>query len=118
MMCEFTTVARVGEIPEGSGITVEVNGRSVAVFYDRGEYHAIDGLCPHMGAPLADGQLENGVVACYWHGWRFQICDGTWCDNRRIKIDHFEVRVVDDAIQVRVPPKEQGIPGTNGEPGA
>ena len=28
------------------------------------------------------------------------MTDGTWCDNPRIKTEVFEVRVVDDEIQV------------------
>ena len=52
------------------------------------------------------GDLQDGVVTCPWHAWRFQVCDGTWCDNRRIKIDHFDLRVVGEEIQVRVRPKE------------
>ena len=104
-MSDFSTVASVEEIPEGTGVAYEINGRMVAVFNDRGQYCAIDDLCPHMGASLSAGQLEDGVVACTWHGWRFRVCDGTWCDNKRVKIDSFEVRVVDGMIQVRVPPK-------------
>ena len=104
-MSDFSTVARADEIPEGTGVAFEVNGRMVAVFNDRGQYCAIDDLCPHMGAPLSAGQLEDGIVTCTWHGWRFRVCDGTWCDNKRIKIDSFEVRVVDGMVQVRVPPK-------------
>lgn len=104
-MCEFETVARVGDIPEGTGLTVEVNGRMVAVFNNGGHYEAIDDLCPHMGASLAGGELQGGVVTCPWHAWRFRVNDGTWCDNPRIRIDSFEVRVVGEEIQVRVPPK-------------
>jgi nitrite reductase (NADH) small subunit/3-phenylpropionate/trans-cinnamate dioxygenase ferredoxin subunit len=46
------------------------------------------------------------VVTCPWHAWRFDICDGTWRDNPKIKIDAFEVRVEGDEIQVRVTEKE------------
>jgi len=103
-MSEFTTVAKVGAIAEGRGETFTVDGRLVAVFLENGQYFAIDDLCPHMGASLGAGEVIDGVVACPWHAWRFKVCDGTWCDNPRIKIDSFEVRVVDDEIQVRVSP--------------
>ena len=98
----FTPVARVGEIPVGEGRTFEVAGRLVAVFHDGMRYHAMDDLCPHMGASLGAGEVHDGVVACPWHAWRFRVCDGTWCDNPKLKIDRFEVRVVGDEIQVRV----------------
>jgi len=102
-MSEFVTVAKVGAILEGRGATFEVGGRLVAVFYDRDGYHAIDDLCPHMGASLGDGELHDGIVTCPWHAWRFKVGDGTWCDNPKVKIDSFEVRIVGDEIQVRVP---------------
>lgn len=102
-MSEFVTVAKVGAIPPGKGDTFAVNGRLIAVFNDAGNYFAIDDLCPHMGASLGAGDVEHGMVACPWHAWRFRICDGTWCDNPRIKIDAFEVRVVGDEIQVLAP---------------
>ena len=106
-MADFTTVAKVGDIPVGRGMAYPVNDRVIAVFNDGGQYFAIDDCCPHMGASLADGELQQSVVACPWHAWRFDVRDGTWCDNRRIKIDRFELRVVDDMIQVRVPDPPQ-----------
>ena len=105
-MTDFITVAKVGEIPEGGGMAYPVNGRMVAVFNDAGQYTAIDDFCPHMGASLAGGYMENGVVACPWHAWRFCVKSGTWCDNPKIKIDAFAVRIVEHEIQVLVPPKE------------
>ena len=104
-MTDFVTVAKTGDIPAGSGQAFAVNGRMVAVFNEDGKFSAIDDFCPHMGASLAGGWLENGTVTCPWHAWRFKTCDGTWCDNPKIKTDAFEVRVVGDEIQVRVPPK-------------
>jgi nitrite reductase (NADH) small subunit len=109
-MTDFVTVAKVGDIQEGNGLAYAVNGRMVAVFLEGGNYFAIDDFCPHMGASLAGGYVEKGTVACPWHAWRFCIRDGTWCDNPKIKTDSFEVRVVNDEIQVKVPPKTSGIP--------
>ena len=106
-MSKFVTVARVGAIPEGQGATFAVGDRLVAVFNRKGSYFAIDDLCPHMGASLGAGQLdEEGIVTCPWHAWRFDVNDGTWCDNRRLKIGAFQVRVEDDEIQVQLPSSE------------
>lgn len=107
-MSEFITVAKEGDIPEGQGQAFPVAGRMAAVFLENGEYHAIDDFCPHMGASLAGGPLEQGVVACPWHNWRFDVKDGTWCDNPKISVDCFEVRVQDGDIQVRAKAKPDG----------
>ena len=96
----FVAVAKCEDIPVGEGRSFAVDGRMIAVFNDGGEFFAIDDLCPHMGASLGDGYLEDGVVACPWHAWRFRVCDGTWCDNPKVGIDHFPVRIVDGNIEV------------------
>jgi len=101
-MSEFRTVCKVGDITEGEGRAFEVGNKLIAVFLERGQYFAIDDVCPHMGASLAGGYVENGVVACPWHAWRFCLTDGTWADYRKIKIGCYPVRVVEDQIQVQV----------------
>jgi nitrite reductase (NADH) small subunit len=103
-MPEFHTVAKVGEIPEGAGRAFAVDGTVVAVFRVGGEYTAINDICPHMGASLAEGCVEGTAVTCSWHGWRFSVKDGTWLDNPRAKIGNpsYPVRVVEDEIQVLI----------------
>jgi nitrite reductase (NADH) small subunit len=115
-MDEFVTVAKAGSIPEGQGGTFVVEGRLIAVFYEKGQYHAIDDLCPHMGASLGAGEVRDGVVTCPWHAWRFSVCDGTWRDNPKLKVQHYEVRVEGDEIKVRVPEAASGRTG-EGESG-
>ncbi|RIK81000.1 MAG: nitrite reductase [Planctomycetota bacterium] len=103
-MSDFVTVAKVGSIPPNQGGTFTVGDRLVAVFLVDGVYHAIDDICPHMGASLGAGYVDNGVVYCPWHAWRFRVCDGAWCDNPNPKLGvaSHEVRVVGDEIQVRI----------------
>ncbi len=100
----FIPVAKVGDIPAGEGRTFAVGERLVALFFDGVAYSAIDDLCPHMGASLGSGPLTDGVVTCPWHAWRFRLSDGAWCDNAALRVEVFDVRVVGDAIEVRVPP--------------
>ena len=104
-MSDFITVAKVGEIPDGEGRAFKVGEAMVAVFNDGGTYRAIDDMCPHAGASLASGCYENQSVTCPWHAWRFNVCDGTFCDSPRLKIDVFDVQVSGDEIQVSRLPK-------------
>ena len=101
-MAEFHRVCRVGELAEGQARTVEVGRKLIAVFRQGGAYYAIDDVCPHMGASLAGGHVEKGIVTCPWHAWRFRLADGAWADNPRIKIGCYPVRVEGDEIQVQV----------------
>lgn len=107
----FQTVFREGEIPEGRGRVAEVAGRVVAVFRENGKYFALDDVCPHMGASLGDGGVENGVVTCPWHAWRFRLADGAWADSPRVKTGCYRVRVVGEEIQVEVNEAARPSPG-------
>jgi NAD(P)H-dependent nitrite reductase small subunit len=101
-MADFTTVCQADQIPLGEAKTVEVKGKLIAVFHLPEGFHAIDDVCPHMGASLSEGIVEGNIVTCPWHAWRFRVTDGVWADNPRIKIGCYPVRVEDGQIQVQV----------------
>jgi len=101
-MMEFYPVCRVGELSEGEARMVQAADKLIAVFCHQGQYFAIDDTCPHMGDSLSRGYVENGIVTCPWHAWRFRLADGAWADNPRIKIGSYPIRLVDGEIQVQV----------------
>src|SRR4051812_49667489 len=67
------TVAKASEIPEGGSVVVSVRQKDVAIFRINGVFQAIDDMCPHMGASLSGGFVEDGCVTCPWHYWRFRV---------------------------------------------
>ena len=40
---------------------------------EEGRYGLLDRHCPHRGADLAFGRLENGGLRCSFHGWLFDV---------------------------------------------
>ncbi len=104
-MSEFIAVAKLGDIPSGEGRTYPVNGKMVGIFFIDDAYFAINDACPHMGASLASGYVEDGAVTCPWHAWRFCIKDGSWLDNPKspLRTDCYELKVEGDDILVNVP---------------
>lgn len=77
----FFPVADAASLRPGEGRTVFLCGREYALFNVAGEFHAIDNECPHRGAPLGAGLLENGKVYCPLHGWSFDPKTGA-CETR------------------------------------
>ena len=94
--------AKIGSIPDGEGRSFTVGERMIAVFLSGGQYYAIDDTCPHRGASLGTGHVEDGVVTCPWHAWRFKVRDGTWVDNPKLQVPCYKVRIENDEIQVLV----------------
>jgi nitrite reductase/ring-hydroxylating ferredoxin subunit len=102
-MPDFVTVARVADLPEGASRAYQVGTKTIALFHEPGgAFRALDDYCPHMGASLAEGSIEDGVVTCPWHGWQFRLADGTWVNSPKLKTGCYEVRVVGDEVQVKV----------------
>jgi 3-phenylpropionate/trans-cinnamate dioxygenase ferredoxin subunit len=79
-MAEGIEVAKVGDIPDDEAIVVPriTTGAldDIAVFYDGGEYFALDNTCSHEQASLAEGWIEDGKVECPLHGASFCLKDG------------------------------------------
>ena len=75
-MARFVEVCGVGEIEEGRAVAVEVDGLRIAVFRDRGSFHALLGRCPHAGGAMGHGWVEDGEAVCPLHRWRFRLATG------------------------------------------
>ncbi len=73
---DLVRVASIADIPEDSGLCVSVSARQVALFRHDGAVFAIGNICPHQGAPLAEGFHEDGFVECPMHGWQFDVRTG------------------------------------------
>ncbi|MBV9121975.1 MAG: non-heme iron oxygenase ferredoxin subunit [Planctomycetes bacterium] len=99
----FIKVATVQEVPPGRGKEVLVNGRQVAIFNANGTFYAIGNVCPHRGAPLAEGELEGTQVCCPWHAARFDVTTGQYLSPpARSDVPAYPVQVVGEEIQIEV----------------
>ena len=56
------------ELPPGTCREVVAAGKVFAVYNVDGQFHVLDGICPHAGGPLGKGTLRGDVVTCPWHG--------------------------------------------------
>jgi nitrite reductase/ring-hydroxylating ferredoxin subunit len=101
-MAGFVKLATLDEIPVGSALEVEHEGRVYALFNIDGMISAIDGICPHQGGPLADGELCGTTVTCPWHGWQFDVCTGKTPLGPKIKQAVYEVKVEGQDVLVGV----------------
>jgi nitrite reductase (NADH) small subunit len=101
-MSQWVQVARVADLPPGSGREVVAGDRIVALYNVAGEFFALDGVCPHQGGPLGKGNLQGCIVTCPWHGWQFDVRDGQFQLSKSIVQPKFNVRIVGDDIEVEI----------------
>lgn len=101
-MSEFSSVAKVSDVPSGEGRVVEAKGTAVALFNVEGSFHAIDNTCLHRGGPLGDGICDGMTVTCPWHGWQYNVASGECLNMPGEAVECYEVRVEGDEVQVKV----------------
>ena len=103
---QYVTVAKLSELEPGTCRSIELRQIGLALFNVNGEIFALDNTCPHAGGPLGEGDLEGDIVKCPWHGWKFNVRTGQRIRNpgQEWTVQSYEVRIIDGAIQVLVPP--------------
>jgi nitrite reductase/ring-hydroxylating ferredoxin subunit len=65
---------------------VELAGRPWRIVELDGALVVHAGVCPHSQGPLEETVVENGVIECPWHGYRFDLRTGTSCDGRGLRL--------------------------------
>ena len=101
-MSNWIRIASVEQCPPGNACEFVVADRIIALFNVDGEFHALDGVCPHQGGPLGKGKLVGCIVTCPWHGWQFDVQTGQHQTSASLLHPRFPVRVEGESVLVDV----------------
>ncbi len=71
------TAARLDDIPDGGMLRITVEKRPILLCRQQEWVFAVGAICPHRGAPLEAGRLSGALLACPWHGARFDVRTGS-----------------------------------------
>jgi nitrite reductase/ring-hydroxylating ferredoxin subunit/DNA-directed RNA polymerase subunit RPC12/RpoP len=99
---EYTYLGPVREIPIHSAKVFRVGNRDIAVFRTPEECFALKNQCPHHGFDLHTGQLENGMIRCSGHGFRFDLRSGKCDRNPALIASTYDLKIQGDELFVRL----------------
>jgi nitrite reductase/ring-hydroxylating ferredoxin subunit len=102
----WVRVAALAELSFAPGALVAFAGREFAVFPTPGgptPYRALPDSCPHAGAALHDADLQGHVLACLWHGWRFDVRTGACLTDPADNLPSYPGRAVDGHLELDLP---------------
>src|SRR5215211_5527081 len=90
----YVYVANTRDI-EGAGgcLSVTVEKHTVAIFFHDSKIYAVDNRCPHMGFPLNQGTVKDGILTCHWHHARFDLMNGGTFDQWAGDVTSFPVEI-------------------------
>ena len=102
-MTQYVKIAKVSDIPEGSGRSFTVNDEEIAVFKIEGKLYAIDDTCTHSYASLANGTVCGHDVECPLHSGRFCVKTGQAKSPPVLEaVNTYPVRIIDDDIEIEI----------------
>ncbi|WP_227377001.1 Rieske (2Fe-2S) protein [Haladaptatus halobius] len=106
----FVRVADADELRDEGRLLVNRGGRSLALFYHEGEFRAVNNRCPHMGFPLSDGSVDDGILTCHWHHARFELSCGDTFDPWADDVQAYPIEERDGDVYVDLHPEPDESP--------
>lgn len=111
--------AEIGEIAVGDCKILNIKGKSIGIYYNGEEYHAIRNVCPHQQVELCKGTFtgtnipskpheyiygkEGEVLVCPWHAWEFDIHTGkSLAEPNKYKVKVYNVSVENNKVMVHI----------------
>jgi nitrite reductase/ring-hydroxylating ferredoxin subunit len=107
---EYVPAADLDELEREGRVLVNRGGHAIALFHDEGEVRAVDNRCPHMGFPLTEGTVDDGILTCHWHHARFELGCGDTFDPWADDVPTYPVEVRDGEVYVRPEPQRDKPP--------
>lgn len=88
------------DVPHLEGRRVVINGFYVGVFNTEEGFYAIGEVCPHMGGPLADGDVAATTVSCPLHARKIEMKTGVVQNDDLSRVLTFPVKVEEGKVLV------------------
>jgi nitrite reductase/ring-hydroxylating ferredoxin subunit len=104
---EWVRVADVADVPEGSGLRIDLFDEPVALWNVDGKLYATADTCTHEEASLSEGDLWGEVIECPLHGAQYDVRTGAvLCLPAIFPIATYPLKVEDGAVYVEWREKE------------
>tara|TARA_B100000029_G_scaffold198492_1_gene196609 strand:- start:44034 stop:44339 length:306 start_codon:yes stop_codon:yes gene_type:complete len=99
----YIKAADLDELQPGQTKLVSNEGTEVVLCNVDGQYYAVDNFCPHMGAPLCEGELDGSDLWCPFHGASFDVKTGDVLTPPAYEnLKCFPVRLTDEGIEIEI----------------
>lgn len=110
------TVARASVLEPYGKALVKVGPSGIAIFRQGEQLFALEDRCPHSGASLCVGRVEDGHLRCPAHGLRFRLTDGLLAGSdpgseaSSLGVRTFPARLMNGELQLQLESRSLEIP--------
>jgi|GEM_PF-25141 len=89
------------EIPDGQVLALSLEGHSLLLSRSGTKVSCFENACAHLGMPLDDGEVSDGVLTCPHHHFRFLLESGECLTIPEVQLQTHAARLVGDHVEVR-----------------
>ncbi|SEP63980.1 Rieske (2Fe-2S) protein [Natrinema salaciae] len=104
---EFRPAVPLDDLEATGRELVTIDGAAIVLFHHEDEVRAVDNRCPHMGFPLAEGSVEDGILTCHWHHARFELSCGDTFDPWADDVRTYPTAIRDGTVYVNPNPSRE-----------
>ena len=98
----FERVAAATALWDGDMQGFVVRGKKVVLVKLQGRFYAYADRCAHLGLPLSDGRLVDGVIVCKAHHYEYDACTGRGVNPKSVCLRGYPVAQDADWVSVDV----------------
>jgi nitrite reductase (NADH) small subunit len=97
---DWCSVKVAAGLPPGTMVAAMVHGVRLVVGRAASGLFALDGICPHAGAILAEGLIDDDLIICPLHAFAFEVKTGRCVDDETCSVRRYPVRECAGTVEV------------------
>ena len=99
---EWSRAASLAELQDGETRFIDIDGHSVILSRFGDRVSAFKNACAHMGLELSNGEINEGILTCPFHGFQYALESGECLTAPEVQLQPHAVRVKGHNIEVRI----------------
>lgn len=99
---DWLEAGSLDDIPEGGVRSLTIGGEKVLLSRRGTAVTCFQNACAHLGFPIHDGDIEDGIITCPHHGFRYDLSSGECLTAPEVALQNHAVRVTGSKVEVRL----------------
>ncbi|HEV7671896.1 MAG TPA: NifU family protein [Thermoanaerobaculia bacterium] len=99
---EWHFAARLDEIPLGRILRREISGRDLLLSRTGEAIACFSNSCAHLGLPLDEGKISEGILTCPHHGFQYSLETGECLTAPLVQLEQHAVRLIENRVEIRL----------------
>lgn len=92
----------LAEIPEGGIRKLQLNDQNLLLSRQGAVVTCFQNSCAHLGFPLHDGAVADGIITCPYHHFEYDLGTGECLTAPEVQLQPHAVRVIGQNVEVRL----------------